>query len=116
MQSMLIAVEHPATNLQLQGSLYYATQMVRTAWVEVKAVYARNCFRKVGFVDAPDAEPDASKEDKSIDDLWQHLVSSDMGGWDVGWDNFVSADNNADVMEPCMDDGIAFKVRGISDA
>lgn len=84
--------------------------MARVTRAEAKAVCARNCFHKAGFVDMPNAasnaEPDASQEDKSTDDLWQRVVSFDTSGRDIGWDNFVSVDDDADIAEPCTDDGI----------
>nr|XP_054924027.1 uncharacterized protein LOC129383462 [Dermacentor andersoni] len=48
---------------------------------EVTAACVWNCFCKASFIDAvPDAEPDASKDDRSGGDLWQRVVDSEMGG------------------------------------
>ncbi|KAH6938141.1 hypothetical protein HPB50_007229 [Hyalomma asiaticum] len=76
-----------------------------------------SCSLLAGFADiGPDADPEASKEDHSGGDLWQHVVDSDMGGRDICWDDFVTADDDADTAEPCTDEGIVNEVRGKSDS
>ncbi|KAH9371646.1 hypothetical protein HPB48_000500 [Haemaphysalis longicornis] len=80
--------------------------MVKAAWAEVAASCVRNCFRKAGFVDTqPESEHDASD-----------VIDSDMGDHDLGWDDLVCADEDADTAEPCTDEGIVNEVRGKSDA
>ncbi|KAH9365768.1 hypothetical protein HPB48_016846 [Haemaphysalis longicornis] len=77
-ERMVIAVDRPAANLPLRGSLYSSVEMVKSAWSEVTATCVRNCFRKAGFVDTqPEAEPDAS-DGQSGGDLWQRVIDSDM--------------------------------------
>ncbi|KAH6946119.1 hypothetical protein HPB50_011757 [Hyalomma asiaticum] len=39
-----------------------------------------------------------------------------MGGRDICWDDFVTADDDADTAEPCTDEGIVNEVRGKSDS
>ncbi|KAH6948713.1 hypothetical protein HPB50_025927 [Hyalomma asiaticum] len=115
-ERMLIAVDRPAANLPLRVSLYSALEMVKASWAEVMATCVQNCFRKAGFADVgPDADPEASEEDHSGGDLWQRVVDSDMGGRDICWDDFVTADDDADTVEPCTDEGIVNEVRGKSD-
>ncbi|KAH6936129.1 hypothetical protein HPB50_013554 [Hyalomma asiaticum] len=114
---MLIAVDRPAANLPLRVSLCSALEMVKASWAEVTATCVQNCFRKAGFADVgPDADPEVSEEDHSGGNLWQRVVDSDMGGWDVRWDDFVTADDDADTAEPCTDEGIVNEVRGKSDS
>ncbi|KAH6945491.1 hypothetical protein HPB50_008758 [Hyalomma asiaticum] len=104
-------------NLPLRVSLYSALEMVKASWVEVTATCVQNCFRKAGFADVgPDADPEASEEDHSGGDLWQRVVDSDKGGRDICWDDFVTADDDADTAEPCKDEGIVNEVRGKSDS
>ncbi|KAH6944246.1 hypothetical protein HPB50_002376 [Hyalomma asiaticum] len=115
-ERMLIAVDRPAANLPLRVSLYSALEMVKASWAEVTATCVQNCFRMAGFADVgPDADPEASEEDHSGGDLWQRVVDSDMGGRDICWDDFVTADDDADTAEPCTDEGIVNEVRGKSD-
>ncbi|KAH6941761.1 hypothetical protein HPB50_023567 [Hyalomma asiaticum] len=91
--------------------------MVKASWAEVTATCVQNCFRKAGFADVgPDADPEASEEDHSGGDLWQLVVNSDMGGRDMCWDDFVTADDDADTAEPCTDEGIVNEVHGKSDS
>ncbi|KAH9370735.1 hypothetical protein HPB48_016163 [Haemaphysalis longicornis] len=79
-------------NLSLRVSLYSAVEMVKAAWSEVAAISVRNCFRKAGFADTErEAEPDAS-DGQSGGNLWQRVIDCDMGGHDLGWDDFVCAD------------------------
>ncbi|KAH6923604.1 hypothetical protein HPB50_003230 [Hyalomma asiaticum] len=114
---MLIAVDWPAANLPLRVSLYSALEMVKASWADVTATCVQNCFRKAGFADVgPDADPEASEEDHSGGDLWQRVADSDMGGRDICWDDFVTADDDADTAEPCTDEGILNEVRGKSDS
>lgn len=116
-ERMLIAVDRPAANLPLRVSLYSALEMVKASWAEVTATCVQNCFRKAGFADVgPDADPEASEEDHSGGDLWQRVVDSDVGGRDICWDDFVTADDDADTAEPCTDEGIVNEVRGKSDS
>ncbi|KAH9361466.1 hypothetical protein HPB48_004591 [Haemaphysalis longicornis] len=59
-EHLVIAVDRPAANLPLRGSLYSAVEIMKAAWSEVIATCVRNCFRKAGFVDTqPEAEPNA---------------------------------------------------------
>ncbi|KAH9381745.1 hypothetical protein HPB48_010564 [Haemaphysalis longicornis] len=77
-ERLVIAVDPPAANLPLRGSLCSAVEMVKAAWSEVTATCVRNCFRKASFVDTqPEAEPDAS-DGQSGGDLWQRVIDSDM--------------------------------------
>ncbi|KAH9373602.1 hypothetical protein HPB48_014801 [Haemaphysalis longicornis] len=39
-----------------------------------------------------------------------------MRGHDLGWDDFVCANEDTDTSEPCTDEGIVNEVRGKSDA
>ncbi|KAH6931008.1 hypothetical protein HPB50_021319 [Hyalomma asiaticum] len=111
----LQAVDRPEANLPLRVSLYSALEMVKASWAEVTATCVQNCFRKPGFVDiGPDADPEASEEDHSGGDLWQRVV--DIGGRDICWDDFVTADDDADTAEPCTDEGIVNEVRCKSDS
>lgn len=48
--------------------------------------------------------------------MWQRVIGSDMGGHDLGWDDFVCAHEDADSAELCTDEGIVNEVRGKSDA
>ncbi|KAH6947022.1 hypothetical protein HPB50_016724 [Hyalomma asiaticum] len=114
---MLIAVDRPAANLPLRVSLYSALEMVKASWAELMATCVQNCFRKAGFADVgPDADPEASEEDHSGGNLWQRVVDSDVGGRDICWDDFVTANDDADTAEPCTDVGIVNEVRGKSDS
>ncbi|XP_037500181.1 uncharacterized protein LOC119374194 [Rhipicephalus sanguineus] len=116
-ERMLVAVDRLAANLPLRVSLYSALEMVKALWAEVMATCVQNCFRKAGFADVgADADPEASEEDHSGGDLWQRVVNSDMGGWDICWDDFVMADDDADIAEPCTDEGIVNEVRGKSNS
>ncbi|KAH6927452.1 hypothetical protein HPB50_003630 [Hyalomma asiaticum] len=95
------AVDRQAANLPLRVSLYSALDLVKALWAEVTATCVQNCFRKDGFADVgPDADPEASEEDHSGGDL----------------DDFVTANDDADAAEPCMDEGIVNEVRGKSDS
>ncbi|KAH9383745.1 hypothetical protein HPB48_025511 [Haemaphysalis longicornis] len=74
--------------------------MVTDAWSEVTGICVWNCFHKAGFVDRqPETEPDAS-DGQSGGDLWQRDIDSDMGGHDLGWNEFVCANEDADTAEP----------------
>ncbi|KAH6927498.1 hypothetical protein HPB50_004566 [Hyalomma asiaticum] len=80
--------------------------MVKAAWTEVTPTCVRNCFCKAGCVHLePDADPEASEDDQSGSDLWQ-CVDSNVGGHDIGWDDFISADDAADTAQPYTDKGI----------
>ncbi|KAH6923741.1 hypothetical protein HPB50_005812 [Hyalomma asiaticum] len=106
----IVAVDRPAANLPLRVSLYSALEMVKASWAEVTATCVQNCFRKAGFADVePDADPEASEEDHSGGDLWQRVVDSDMGGRDICWDDFVTANADADTAEPCTDEALSMK-------
>ncbi|KAH7969443.1 hypothetical protein HPB52_022367 [Rhipicephalus sanguineus] len=90
--------------------------MVKASWAEVTAACVQNCFRKAGFVDVrPDAEPEASEKDHSGGDLWQHVLDSDTGEREICWDYFITADDDADTVELCTDEGIVNEVCGKSD-
>ncbi|KAH9379301.1 hypothetical protein HPB48_004496 [Haemaphysalis longicornis] len=79
LERLVIAVDHPSTNLRLRVSLYSAVEMVKAPWLKVKATCVRNCFRKACFVDTqPEAEPDAS-DGQTGGDLWQPVVDSNRG-------------------------------------
>ncbi|KAH6936237.1 hypothetical protein HPB50_015029 [Hyalomma asiaticum] len=82
-------------------------------WFEVRhGIVFKSTVADVG----PDANPEVSEEDHSSGDLWQRVVDSDMGGRDIRWDDFVTADDDADTAEPCTDEGIVNEVRGKSDS
>ncbi|KAH9372939.1 hypothetical protein HPB48_019264 [Haemaphysalis longicornis] len=82
----------------------------------VTSTCVRNSLLKAGFVDTqPGDEPDASVG-QSGSDLWQRVIDSEIGGHDLGWYDFVCADENADTAEPCKDQGIVNEVLGKSDA
>ncbi|KAH9362838.1 hypothetical protein HPB48_015199 [Haemaphysalis longicornis] len=101
---LVIAIDRPAANWPLGVSLYSAVEMVKAAWSEVAATFMQNCFRKVGLVDTqPESEPDASD-----------VIDSDMEGHDLGWADFVCADEDADTALLCTDEGIVNEVRGKS--
>ncbi|KAH9379433.1 hypothetical protein HPB48_007891 [Haemaphysalis longicornis] len=92
--------------------------MVKAAWSEVTATCVRNCFRKAGFVDTQaQVEFDAS-DGQSGGDLWQRVIDSDMGGGghDLRWDDLVCADDDADTLKSCSDEGIGKEMRGKSDS
>ncbi|KAH7976400.1 hypothetical protein HPB52_013137 [Rhipicephalus sanguineus] len=92
-------------------------EMLKASWMEVTATCVQNCFRKAGFVDVgPDAKPEAPEEDQSGGDLWQRVVDSDMGERDTCWEDFITADDDADTAEPCTDEGIVNEVHGKSDS
>ncbi|KAH7939465.1 hypothetical protein HPB52_012771 [Rhipicephalus sanguineus] len=99
-------------NLPLRVTLYSALEMLKASWMEVTATCMQNCFRKAGFVDVG---PDAPEEDRSGGDLWQCVVDSDMGERDTCWEDFITADDDADTAELCTDEGIVNEVRGKSD-
>ncbi|KAH7986481.1 hypothetical protein HPB52_024917 [Rhipicephalus sanguineus] len=56
------------------------------------------------------------EEDRSGGDLWQHVVDPNMGEREVCWEDFITADDDADTAEPCMDEGIVNEVRDRSDS
>ncbi|XP_077559248.1 uncharacterized protein LOC144174411 [Haemaphysalis longicornis] len=115
-ERLVIAVDRPEANLPLRVSLHSAVEMVKAARSQVAATCVRNCFRKAGFVDAkPESEPDSS-DGQSSGNLRQRVIDSDMGGHDLGWDDFVCADEDADTAEPCTEEGIVNEARGKSDA
>ncbi|KAH7979060.1 hypothetical protein HPB49_007957 [Dermacentor silvarum] len=104
-ERLLIPDDRPAANLPHRVSLYSAVEMVKAAWAEVTAACVWNCFRKAGFVDVvSDGEPGTFEEDQSGGDLWQRIVDFDMGGHDIGWGGFISADEDTDIAEPCTDE------------
>ncbi|XP_049267374.1 tigger transposable element-derived protein 6-like [Rhipicephalus sanguineus] len=114
-ERLLTAVDRPAANLPLRVTLYSALEMLKDSWTEVTATCVQNCFRKAGFTDVgPDAEPEAPEEHRSGGDLWQCVVDSDMGEQNICWKDFITADDDADTAEPCMDEGIVNEVRGRS--
>ncbi|KAH7964741.1 hypothetical protein HPB49_001088 [Dermacentor silvarum] len=116
-EHLLIAADRLAANFPLQVSLYSAVEIVKVAWAEVTAACVRNCFRIASFFDVvPDAEPDASEENQSSGNLGQRVVISNMRGHDIGWDYFISADKDADIVEPCTDKGAICEVWAESNA
>nr|XP_037280134.1 LOW QUALITY PROTEIN: tigger transposable element-derived protein 6-like [Rhipicephalus microplus] len=114
-ERLLIAVDRPAANLPLRVTLYSALEMLKASWIEVTATCVQNCFCKAGFIDAgPNAEPENPKEDRSTN-WWQRVVDSDLRELDISWDDFITADDDADTAEPSTDEGIVNEVRGKSD-
>ncbi|XP_065280886.1 tigger transposable element-derived protein 6-like [Dermacentor albipictus] len=97
-------------------SLLAAVDMLKAAWMELTAECIENCFRKAGFMgpgfeDAIDHPP----EGRSREYLWQRVVDTQLAGPDVAWDDFVSADDDADIAEPCTDEAIVREVRTLPD-
>ncbi|KAH9377574.1 hypothetical protein HPB48_013670 [Haemaphysalis longicornis] len=112
LDGLVVAVVRPAANLPLRVSLYSAVEVVKAAWSEVTATCVRNCFRKAGFVDKqPEAEPDAS-DGQSGGDLRKRGIDCVMGSHDLGWDDLVCADKDADTAQPCTDEDIVNEVCG----
>ncbi|XP_065286853.1 tigger transposable element-derived protein 6-like [Dermacentor albipictus] len=97
-------------------SLLAAVDMLKAAWMELTAECIENCFRKAGFMgtgteDAIDHPP----EGRSHEDLWQRVVDTQLAAPDVAWDDLVSADDDADIAEPCTDEAIVREVRALPD-
>ncbi|KAH9374830.1 hypothetical protein HPB48_011131 [Haemaphysalis longicornis] len=77
-EPLVIAVDRPAANFPLRGSMYSAVRIMKAAWSEVTATCVRNCFRKAAFVDTqPEAKPDAC-DGQPRGDLWQRVMDSYM--------------------------------------
>ncbi|KAM7309619.1 tigger transposable element-derived protein 6-like [Ixodes scapularis] len=97
-------------------SLLAAVEMLKAAWMELTAECIANCFRKAGFM-GPGTEDaiDHPQEGRSHEDLWQRVVDTQLAGPDVAWDDFVSADDDTDIAEPCTDEAIVREVRALPD-
>ncbi|XP_050046587.3 tigger transposable element-derived protein 6-like, partial [Dermacentor andersoni] len=93
-----------------------AVDMLKVAWMELTAECIENCFRKAGFM-GPGTEDviDHPPEGRSHEGLWQRVVDTQMAGPDVACDDFVSADDDADIAEPCTDEAIVREVRALPD-
>ncbi|XP_065299391.1 tigger transposable element-derived protein 6-like [Dermacentor albipictus] len=97
-------------------SLLAAVDMLKAAWMELTAECIENCLRKAGFM-GPGTEDaiDHSLEGRSDEDLWQRVADTQLAGPDVAWNDFVSADDDADIAEPCTDEAIVREVRALPD-
>ncbi|XP_072144529.1 tigger transposable element-derived protein 6-like [Dermacentor andersoni] len=115
-QRMLIAVDRPAANVSLQVSLYSAIEMIKAAWMEVTPECIRNCFRKAGFADAPEAGIEDTEQSQPDDDLWRRVVDANLAGCDLDWQDFVDVDDAAEVAESFCDETAVREVRASSDA
>ncbi|XP_070392420.1 tigger transposable element-derived protein 6-like [Dermacentor albipictus] len=113
---MLIAVDRPAANVPLQVSLYSAIEMIKAAWIEVTPECIRNCFRKAGFADAPEAGIEDTEQSQPDDDLWRRVVDANLAGCDLDWQDFVDVDDAAEVAESFCDETAVREVRASSDA
>ncbi|XP_072140427.1 tigger transposable element-derived protein 6-like [Dermacentor andersoni] len=115
-QRMLIAVDRPAANVPLQVSLYSAIKMIKAAWMEVTPECIRNCFRKAGFADAPEAGIEDTEQSQPDDDLWRRVVDANLACCDLDWQDFVDVDDAAEVAESFCDETAVREVRASSDA
>lgn len=115
-QRLLIAIDRPDAAMPVRISLLAAVEMLKAAWMELTAECIANCFRKAGFM-GPGTEDaiDHPQEGRSHEDLWQRVVDTQLAGPDVAWDDFVSADDDADIAEPCTDEAIVREVRALPD-
>ncbi|EEC00659.1 centromere protein B, putative [Ixodes scapularis] len=115
-QRLLIAIDRPDAAMPVRISLLAAVEMLKAAWMELTAECIADCFRKAGFM-GPGTEDaiDHPQEGRSHEDLWQRVVDTQLAGPDVAWDDFVSADDDADIAEPCTDEAIVREVRALPD-
>lgn len=47
--------------------------------------------------------------------LWRCITDGELAGPDVAWDDFIHADDDADIAEPCTDESIIRKVQALFD-
>nr|XP_050028221.2 tigger transposable element-derived protein 6-like [Dermacentor andersoni] len=112
-QRLLIAID---AAMPVRISLLAAVDMLKAAWMELTAECIENCFRKAGFM-GPGTEDAINHppEGRSHEELWQRVVDTQLAGPDVAWDDFVSADDDTDIAEPCTDEAIVREVRALPD-
>ncbi|XP_064468388.1 tigger transposable element-derived protein 6-like [Ornithodoros turicata] len=95
-QRLLIAIDRPTVNIPLRISMFGAVEMIKASWMEISRQY--------------DAVVDACQQDGLHKELWKRVVDADLADPSIGWDDFVGADDGADIAEPFTDEGIASKV------
>ncbi|XP_064461997.1 tigger transposable element-derived protein 6-like [Ornithodoros turicata] len=117
-QRLLIAIDRPTVDIPLRISLFGAVEMIKASWMEISSQCILHCFRKAGFMDAvneDDAVVDTCQQDGLHEELWKRVVDADLADPSIDWDDFVGADDGADIAEPFTDEGIVSEVRAECD-
>lgn len=108
---MLIALNQTVANVPLHISLFTTVEMLEAAWIQLTAEGIANCFRKVRFVGPVtiDKVVEWPRNPTQVE-LWQCIIDAQLARPDVAWNEFVGADDDTEIAEPCTDEAIVCEV------